>query len=444
MTQLAARATRIPFAAACVLVFLGLSGVLLACNAPSQGGEIPADSPFVGTYYLGSGVNDPFGPPVYQLVLGGDGKAVFTTSPRDTDQPIVVTSGTWEIVGTQAIVTFTDRDGTPIDEPIRVVFEYQDMFLVAVEHPYGDERLQFTLGSGDSHPAVRRVHELLAAIPWIEYQDPGPDATVYDDDTRRAVMDFQRSQGLVANGVVNGPTWEALHDPVPPTETLPTAAPSAESPGDEEPPPDTGDSVADRPTHIDGQPVLYLTFDDGPHTTYTPQILDTLVQYDARATFFVLGKQVSSASDVVGDSFARGNYEANHTYSHADLTTLGQTAIDDEANKTYTAIQDATDGQDQGRNKLLCLRPPYGASNGTVASYAAALGYELVLWDLDPQDWRQPGADQIAKHIINNARPGAIVLMHDGGGHREQTIAALKTVLSTLSEQGYRFEALCR
>ncbi|MFN2273052.1 MAG: polysaccharide deacetylase family protein, partial [Anaerolineae bacterium] len=433
----AARATRIAVFAACILVILGLGGVLLACNAPSQGGQIPADSPFVGTYYLGSGVNDPFGPPVYQLVLGADGKAVFTTFPRDTDQPIVVTSGTWEMVGNQAIVTFAERDGTPIDEPIQVVFEYQDMFLVAVEQPFGDERYQFTLGSGDSHPAVRRVHELLAAIPWIEYQDPGPDATVYDDDTRKAIMEFQRSQGLVANGVVNGPTWQALHDPVPPAETQPTAAPPAE-------PPDTGDSVANRPTHIDGKPVLYLTFDDGPHGTYTRQILDVLAQYDARATFFVLGQQTSSASGVVGDTFARGSYAANHTYSHADLTTLGQAAFDDEINRTFTAIQDATDGQDQGRNKLLCLRPPYGASDSTTASYAAALGYELVLWDVDPQDWRQPGADQIAKHIINNARPGAIVLMHDGGGHRDQTVAALKTVLSTLSEQGYRFEALCR
>jgi peptidoglycan/xylan/chitin deacetylase (PgdA/CDA1 family) len=310
-----------------------------------------------------------------------------------------------------------------LDEPIRVIFEYEDMFLVAVEHPLGDERYQFTLGSGDSHPAVRQVHELLAAIPWIEYQDPGPDATIYDEDTRKAIMDFQRSQGLPASGVVNGPTWQALHDPVPPAETQPTAAPPAELP-------DTGDSVA--------------TFDDGPHGTYTAQILDTLAQYDARATFFVLGKQASSASDVVGDSFARGNYEANHTYSHVDLTTVSQTAFDDEVNRTYIAIQGATDGQDSGRNKLLCLRPPYGASDSTTASYAAALGYELVLWDVDPQDWRQPGADQIAKHIINNARPGAIVLMHDGGGHRDQTVAALKTVLSTLSEQDYRFEALCR
>jgi peptidoglycan/xylan/chitin deacetylase (PgdA/CDA1 family) len=444
MTQSAARAARLAFVAACILVFLGIGGVLLACNAPSQGGEIPADSPFIGTYYLGSGINDPFGPPVYQLVLGADGKAVFTTSPRDTDQPIVVTSGPWEIVGTQAIVTFRDRDGAPLDEPIRVVFEYQDMFLVAVEHPLGDERYQFTLGSGDSHPAVRQVHELLAAIPWIEYQDPGPDATVYDEDTRKAIMDFQRSQGLVASGVVNGPTWQALHDPVPPADTQPTAAPPAEPPGDEALPPDTGDSVADRPTHIDGQPVLYLTFDDGPNGTYTPQILDTLAQYDARATFFVLGKQASSASDVVGDSVARGNYEANHTYSHIDLTTLAQEAFNKEVMNTYDAIQEATSGQDSGRNKLLCLRPPYGASDNTTASYATALGYELVLWDIDPQDWRQPGADQIAKHIINNARPGAIVLMHDGGGHRDQTVVALKTVLSTLSEQGYRFEALCR
>ena len=93
---------------------------------------------------------------------------------------------------------------------------------------------------------------------------------------------------------------------------------------------------------------------------------------------------------------------------NAKLFILSQAAFDKEIADTYSTIQDATGGQDSGRSKLLCLRPPYGASNGTVASYAAALGYELVLWDLDPQDWRQPGADQIAKHIIDNARPGKI------------------------------------
>jgi len=435
---------------ACFLALVGLGGSILLRNWPAQPADIPPDSPFIGTYYLGSGVDDPFGPPVYQMVLGIDGNAVFTTMPRDTNQPIVVTSGTWEIVGNQAVVTFTERDGQKLDESVRAVFEYQDMFLVAVEHPFGDQPIEFTLGSGDSHPAVRRVHEMLAVIPWIDFQDPGPGATLYDDATRKAVMEFQRSQGLIANGVVDGDTWQALHNPVPPGEVLPTAAPPEETtpppeePPQGEPPPDLGDSVADRPTHIDGQPVLYLTFDDGPNATYTPQILDILSQYNVRGTFFLIGQQVSSAANIVNDSFNRGNYEANHTLSHADLTTVDQSAFNAEVNNTNSAIQNATNGQDNGRNKLLCLRPPYGATNANTGSYATALGYELVLWDLDPQDWRQPGADQIANYVIGNAHPGAIVLMHDGGGYRDQTVAALNTILSTLSGQGYRFEALCR
>jgi len=435
---------------ACILALLGLGGILLIRHWPAPAAEIPADSPFIGTYYLGSGINDPYGPPVYQMVLGPDGKAVFTTLPRDTAQPIVVTEGTWEIVDNQAVVTFTKRDGEKLAEPIRAVFEYQDMFLVAVEHPFGDQPIEFTLGSGDSHPAVRRVHELLATIPWIDFQDPGPEATLYDDATRQAVMEFQRSQGLVANGVVDRDTYLALHNPVPPVEAQPTATPPEESPPPteeppaESPPPDTGDSVANRPTHIDGQPVLYLTFDDGPHATYTPQILETLAQYNARATFFLLGQQIPAAANIVGDSYRTGNYQANHTFSHVDLTTIGQGNFEGEIRNTYTAIQDATGGQDNGRSKLLCLRPPYGASDGNTGSFAAALGYELVLWDLDPQDWRQPGADQISSYVVSNAYPGAIVLMHDGGGYRDQTVVALNTILSTLSAQGYRFESLCR
>lgn len=423
---------------------IGLGGILLVRNLPTQSAGIPPDSPFIGTFYLGSGVNDPFGPPVYQMVLEADGNAVFTTLPRDTDQPIVVTSGTWEMVANQAVVNFTERDPEPLDEPIRAVFEYQDMFLVAVEHPFGDQPIEFTLGSGDAHPAVRRVHELLAAIPWIDFQDPGPQASLYDDATRKAVMEFQRSQGLVANGVVDGDTWQALHNPVPPVDEQPTSPPPEEPPAEESPPPDTGETVADRPTHIDGQPVLYLTFDDGPHDIYTPQVLDTLEQHGARATFFLIGQQVPPAANIVKDSFNRGNYLANHTYSHIDLTTLGQGVFNDEIGNTYGAIQSATGGQDNERSKLLCLRPPYGASDGNANSFAAALGYELVLWDLDPQDWRQPGADQIANYVISNAHPGAIILLHDGGGYRDQTVTALNNVLSALREQGYRFEALCR
>jgi len=443
---------------ACILTLIGLSGLLLVQNWPVKSADIPSDSTFIGTYYLGSGINDPYGPPISQMVLGGDGKAIFTTLPRDTNQPIEVTEGIWEVIDDQAVVTFTTENGVSLDQPIRAVFEYQDMFLVAVEHPFGDQPIEFTLGSGDSHPAVRRVHELLAAIPWIDFQDPGSQASIYDDATRKAVMEFQISQGLNANGVVDGDTWDALHNPVPPAVVQPTSAPPEEptqQPPPEEPapteqpsespkPPDLGDSVANRPTHIDGKPVLYLTFDDGPHVTYTPQILNTLAQYNAQAAFFLIGQQIPAANNIVSDSLFQGHYQANHTYSHPDLTTLRQEAFNNEINNTNNAIQNATNGQDNGRSKPLCLRPPYGASNGNTSSYTAALGYELVLWDLDPQDWRQPGADQIANYVISNAYPGAIVLMHDGGGYRDQTVAALNTILSTLSAQGYRFESLCR
>jgi peptidoglycan/xylan/chitin deacetylase (PgdA/CDA1 family) len=85
------------------------------------------------------------------------------------------------------------------------------------------------------------------------------------------------------------------------------------------------------------------------------------------------------------------------------------------------------------------LRPPYGATDQNTLSYADALGYAVVLWDIDPQDWRRPGADVIANHIISSVYPGAIVLSHDGGGDRTQTVEAYRTVLAQLSSQGYVF-----
>ena len=91
---------------------------------------------------------------------------------------------------------------------------------------------------------------------------------------------------------------------------------------------------------------------------------------------------------------------------------------------------------------LGCLRPPYGAVDARTAPLAAELGKALVLWDVDPQDWRQPGAGQIASYVLSHANPGAIVLMHDGGGGRSQTVAALETVLAELASRGYEFRGI--
>jgi peptidoglycan/xylan/chitin deacetylase (PgdA/CDA1 family) len=85
------------------------------------------------------------------------------------------------------------------------------------------------------------------------------------------------------------------------------------------------------------------------------------------------------------------------------------------------------------------LRPPYGATDANTRQYAADAGYAVVLWDIDPQDWRRPGAKVIADHVVREAYPGAIVLMHDGGGDRAQSVAALETILRELSQKGYVF-----
>ena len=86
-----------------------------------------------------------------------------------------------------------------------------------------------------------------------------------------------------------------------------------------------------------------------------------------------------------------------------------------------------------------CLRPPYGATDANTRNYAVSLGYAVVMWDIDPQDWRNPGSRVIASHIVSSAYPGAIILMHDGGGDRSQTVVALRE----LSAQGYVFRNIC-
>jgi peptidoglycan/xylan/chitin deacetylase (PgdA/CDA1 family) len=91
-----------------------------------------------------------------------------------------------------------------------------------------------------------------------------------------------------------------------------------------------------------------------------------------------------------------------------------------------------------------CLRPPYGATDPTTFQMAEELGLDITLWTIDTQDWRRPGTEAIVEHILDSVVPGAIILMHDGGGERSQTIAALEQVLPQLAAQGYVFERLCR
>ncbi len=283
------------------------------------------------------------------------------------------------------------------------------------------------LGTGDRGKFVKAVHHRLARIPPLEFSDPGRYFDAYHEATRQAVVRFQNERGLSPSGVIDLETWNALED-----------ASAAQHPVAQRPAPV---SVArSRPLHTKtGQPIAYLTFDDGPHPRFTLRILELLSRYNATATFFVLGGQVRRFPEVVAAAAQLGNEIENHTASHVWLTRISREEFISEVMRTDEAIYAAA-GQRAG--PIRCLRPPYGARDERTFSLAAELGKKIVLWDVDPQDWRQPGAAQIAQHILSHAWPGAILLMHDGGGERKQTIAALKTVLAELTARGYVFRGL--
>jgi peptidoglycan-N-acetylglucosamine deacetylase len=181
------------------------------------------------------------------------------------------------------------------------------------------------------------------------------------------------------------------------------------------------------PVTDDDDKVLYFTFDDGPNPPYTTEILDILAKHKAHATFFALGEAVNEHPDVLAKIRAAGHAVGNHTHDHRSLPSLSADEV----------RQELTTGP-----ASKCFRPPYGAINDEVRAAVTALGAEVVMWNVDPRDWDKPGTDTIIDRVKSNLYPGAIILMHDGGGDRSQTVEALDKLLTELSEDGYRFDAL--
>lgn len=184
------------------------------------------------------------------------------------------------------------------------------------------------------------------------------------------------------------------------------------------------------------RPIVYLTFDDGPSPAYTPQILAVLSRYGVPATFFELGQQVSSHPGLTRAVRARGHSVQNHTWSHPNLTKVSWQRFAAEVTNTDRAIYG------QLGYTPRCLRPPYGATNRLTATRAAALGKQLKLWTIDTRDWQRPGAATIVGRALTRVRNGSIILMHDGGGNRSQTVAATATIVRTLKARGYTFGTL--
>ena len=183
-------------------------------------------------------------------------------------------------------------------------------------------------------------------------------------------------------------------------------------------------------------PTVALTFDDGPHATYTPQVLHILRMYHVEATFFCIGNQVQKHADIVQQTFQDGNVIGNHTWSHPNLTRLSSKAIRQQLRATSIAIRRAT-----GERPTL-FRPPYGATNAKVRRIAAQLGMIQFLWTIDTRDWRRPGVAAIVNTVLSRAKDRSIILMHDGGGDRSQTVQALPQIIRGLRQRGFTFVPL--
>ncbi|WP_064741899.1 polysaccharide deacetylase family protein [Hamadaea tsunoensis] len=179
-----------------------------------------------------------------------------------------------------------------------------------------------------------------------------------------------------------------------------------------------------------------LTIDDGPHPVWTPKILNLLERYHVQATFCLIGNQVLGHEGTARSVARAGHHLANHTYSHpTSLPKLAVPAIRKEIERAQDKIYSATAYAPR------LFRSPGGSWSAAMMKQVAQSGLIPVDWTDDPNDWKRPGTASITKKLLA-ARPGDILLCHDGGGDRSQTYAALQTVIPALIARGYTFVSL--
>ncbi|MFJ5625082.1 polysaccharide deacetylase family protein [Peribacillus loiseleuriae] len=183
--------------------------------------------------------------------------------------------------------------------------------------------------------------------------------------------------------------------------------------------------------------MVAITFDDGPHPVFTPQILDILAKYNAKATFFVAGNKVKRFPAILKRQVKEGHEIANHTYNHIYDRNITAAKLTAELDQTDKIIKLFTG------NKPTLYRPVGGLYNDLIINSAIKNGKLVILWSWhqDPQDWKSPAASQIYRHITKGVSPGNIILFHDWNGSEfsqtSQTVKALENIMEYLYKNGY-------
>jgi peptidoglycan/xylan/chitin deacetylase (PgdA/CDA1 family) len=204
-----------------------------------------------------------------------------------------------------------------------------------------------------------------------------------------------------------------------------TAAPSASAPAAA-----VTEKITFTEVNVDG-PYIAMTFDDGPHATNTPKLLDLAAKKHIKLTFFVLGQCVEQNPAVLQREVAEGHEIGNHSWSHPNLAKLSDEAVRSQLQRTEDIIV-KTAGV-----KPKLMRPPYGELTKRQRIWVNHdFGYKVILWDVDPLDWKRPGPDVVARRIIAGTRPGSIILSHD---IHPPTIEAMPQVFDALLAKGFKF-----
>jgi peptidoglycan-N-acetylglucosamine deacetylase len=182
--------------------------------------------------------------------------------------------------------------------------------------------------------------------------------------------------------------------------------------------------------HVDG-PYIALTFDDGPSAALTPKLLDLLAAHHIKATFFVIGENVAEHPEIVSRAAREGHEIGNHSWSHPNLGKMSDESVRRQLQQTDDAIKSATG------NRPTLMRPPYGSITAREKRWIHdEFGYDIILWDVDPYDWKRPGPAVVRARILKETRPGSIVLSHD---IHPGTIEAMPSTFDELEAKGFKF-----
>ncbi|NYI06227.1 polysaccharide deacetylase family protein [Allostreptomyces psammosilenae] len=268
---------------------------------------------------------------------------------------------------------------------------------------------------------ILAAHEVLRpwGVPLSEIMLPGPIRPEPEPlpptltTACQADLDEAEAVALVGRATIVNRSPRGSSTPIPPHEpifTMPAVA-------------------------ITGQTrVAALTFDDGPDARYTPAVLQTLRRYGVRATFCVVGTNAACNPGLLQAIAADGHDLANHTWSHQELPRLSEREIREELERTNEVIDRIT-----GWGVPQWCRAPYGSWDEVSLGVCAELGMKPLGWSVDTLDWQRPGSAEITDTMLRGTEPGAIILCHDGGGDRSQSVDALRAYLPESLAAGYRF-----